>query len=150
MFCVSDRTADSAPMGNHSLVAWFETNGIRVARVGIDCADVDLMVRFWSAALGYEVFRPGGNAAVLRHPAGAGPKLFLRRVADRTPGRNRLQLDLYAVDADRVVGWLSTLGARRVARYNDGGETGFVLADPEGNEFRVMTAGPEGFARPFA
>lgn len=137
-------------MGNHSLVAWFETNGIRVARVGVDCADVDLMVRFWSSALGYEVTRFGSNMAVLSHPASAGPKLCLRRVADRTPGRNRLQLDLYAVDADRVIGWLSSLGARRVARYDDGAESGFVLADPEGNEFRVLSAGPEGFARPFA
>jgi hypothetical protein len=137
-------------MGNHSLVAWFETNGIRVARVGVDCADVDLMVRFWSAALGYEVTRIGTNTAELRHPASAGPKLCLRRVAKRTPGRNRLQLDLYAVDAARVVGWLSSLGARRVASYDDDGESGFVLADPEGNEFRVMTVGPEGFARPFA
>src|SRR5262245_2199034 len=86
------------PMGNHSLVAWFETNGIRVARVGVDCADVDLMVRFWSAALGYEVARISNNTAELRHPASAGPKLCLRRVTMRTPGRNRLQLDLYAVD----------------------------------------------------
>jgi hypothetical protein len=108
------------------------------------------MVRFWSAALGYEVTRLGNNTAELRHPASAGPKLCLRKVANRTPGRNRLQLDLYAVDADRVVGWLSTLGARRVARYDDGGESGFVLADPEGNEFRVTSAGPDGFARPFA
>lgn len=135
-------------------MAWFETNGIRVARVGVDCADVDTMVRFWSTALGYEVARRSPDMAVLRHPAGAGPKLLLRQRPGRRRGRrsaegNRLHLDLYAVDAERVIGWLSSLGARKLSRCDDDGETGFVLADPEGNEFRVMTAGPVGFARPF-
>jgi hypothetical protein len=136
-------------MRNHAHVAWFETNGIRVARVGVDCNDVDRMVRFWSAALGDEVTRHSSAVAELRHPASAGPKLYLRQVARPVSGRGRLQLDLYAVDAERVVGWLSSLGARRLARYDENGESGFVLSDPEGNEFRVMTAGPAGFARPF-
>jgi len=137
-------------------VAWFETNGIRVARVGVDCVDVDKMIRFWSAALGYEVTRRGPDTAVLRHPAGAGPKLLLRQRSRKLRrrrsegGGNRLHLDLYAVDAERVIGWLSSLGARKLSRYDDDGETGFVLTDPEGNEFRVMTAGPAGFSRPFA
>ena len=135
-------------MRNHAQVAWFETNGIRVARVAVDCLNVDVMVRFWSAALGYEVSRRD-DGAILRHPAGAGPKLLLRPGAKRNAGRNRLHLDLYAVDAERVIGWLSTLDARRVSRYDDDGESGYVLKDPEGNEFRVMTVGPAGFARPF-
>lgn len=115
------------------------------------------MVRFWSTALGYEVARRGSDSAVLRHPAGAGPKLVLRQRAERRGSRrstdrggSRLQLDLYAVDAERVIGWLSSLGARRLSRYDADGEIGFVLSDPEGNEFRVATAGPAGFARPFA
>ncbi|MCL9762361.1 VOC family protein [Frankia sp. AiPa1] len=137
-------------MRNHARVAWFETNGIRVGRVAVDCADVDVMVRFWSAALGYEVLWRDGDAAVLRHPAGAGPKLLLRPGARDGGGSSRLHLDLYAVDAERVLGWLFTLGARRVGRYDDGdGERGYVLSDPEGNEFRVMTAGQAGFSRPF-
>jgi catechol 2,3-dioxygenase-like lactoylglutathione lyase family enzyme len=137
-------------MRHHAHVAGFETHGIRVARVGVDCVDVDRMVRFWSTALGYEVLRRGADDAELRHPASAGPKLLLRRVRRLAPARNRLQLDLYAVDADRVAGWLATLGARRLRRHDGTGESGYVLADPEGNEFRVITAGPTGFARPFA
>ncbi|MCK9894048.1 VOC family protein [Frankia sp. AgB32] len=137
-------------MRNHARVAWFETNGIRVGRVTVDCANVEVMVRFWSAALGYEVVRRDKEAAILRHPAGAGPKLLLRPGARRGGGPSRLHLDLYAVDAERVVGWLFTLGARRVGPYDEDGERGYVLSDPEGNEFRVATAGPAGFARPFA
>lgn len=111
------------------------------------------MVRFWTRALGYEVASRGRDSAELRHPASAGPKLLLRRVRKLSPSRGRLQLDLYAVDAERVAGWLATLGARRVRRIDtadDVGEAGYLLADPEGNEFRVITAGPAGFTRPFA
>nr|MDT0664197.1 VOC family protein [Micromonospora sp. DSM 115978] len=76
-------------MGNHARVAWFETNGIRVARVGVDCADVDVMVRFWSRALGYEITRLGDSAALLHHPASAGPKLYLRKYPSRRRERMR-------------------------------------------------------------
>lgn len=151
-------------------VARFETNGIRVARISVDCTDVGVMVRFWAAALGYEISEQAGDAALLRHPAGAGPKLLLRRRARPRPPRwagrrsgrreeraeedeenpNRLHLELYAVDAERVIGWLASLGAQQLARYEAHGETGYVLRDPEGNEFRVMNAGPTAFARPFS
>ncbi|KPM54640.1 glyoxalase [Frankia sp. CcI49] len=151
-------------------VARFETNGIKVGRISVDCSDVGTMVRFWSAALGYEVSEQARDAALLHHPAGAGPKLLLRQRARqrsvRWPGRrggrrdehgtaqdedpNRLHLELFAADAERVVGWLATLGARKLSRYESHGETGYVLRDPEGNEFRVMNAGPTAFARPFS
>jgi hypothetical protein len=137
-------------MRHHARVAGFETHGLRVARVGVDCVDVERMIRFWSRALGYEVDRLGGDVAELRHPASAGPKLLLRQVRRLGPARNRLQLDLYAVDAERVAGWLATLGARRLRRLDAADEAGYLLADPEGNEFRVITAGPAGFTRPFA
>jgi catechol 2,3-dioxygenase-like lactoylglutathione lyase family enzyme len=130
-------------------VAWFETNGIRVGGVGLDCHDLDRQVRFWTAALGYEIKQRGPDFALLRHPAGAGPKLHLQRVADPGVGGNRVHLDLYAVDADRVVDWLSSLGARRLGRRTDDGERWFAMRDPEGNEFNVITAGPDGFSSPF-
>ncbi len=130
-------------------MAWFETNGIRVGGIGVDCRDVDRQVRFWTAALGYEVKHRGADFALLRHPAGAGPKLHLQRVSSRAASGNRVHLDLYAVDADRVVEWLSSLGAERVGRRTGDGESWFVMRDPEGNMFNVITAGPEGFSSPF-
>jgi catechol 2,3-dioxygenase-like lactoylglutathione lyase family enzyme len=121
-----------------------------MARVRVDCSDLNRMVRFWSAALGYEVARRGEDTVELRHPTGSGPKLYLRQVGRLRSGRSRVQLDLSAVDAERVAGWLSSLGARRLSRYDEDGESGFVFSDPEGNEFRVVTVGTAGFVRPFA
>jgi hypothetical protein len=140
-------------MRNHARVAWFETNGIRVARVGVSCANVDHMMGFWSVALGYELDERGPDYAVLRHPAAAGPKLHLRHSPDGATGvagGGRVRLDLYAADANRVAGWLTSLGARRLGEFTENGVNGYLFADPEGNEFSVMSAGPEGFARPFA
>lgn len=136
-------------MVNHAWVAWFETNGIRVGGVGLDCHDLDVQVRFWTAALGYEVKQRGRDFALLRHPAGAGPKMHLQRVTRGARGGGRVHLDLYAVDADRVVDWLSSLGASRIGRRIDDGECWFAMRDPEGNDFNVITAGQEGFSSPF-
>ena len=66
--------------------------------VNMDCADIDRMTRFWSAALGYEVSGELGPFRALRDPDGVGPKVVLQRVADPTPGKNRLHLDLYVDD----------------------------------------------------
>jgi hypothetical protein len=113
------------------------------------------MVAFWSVALGYELDEEGPDFAVLRHPAAAGPKLHLRRSAagggaGGGGGGGRIRLDLYAADANRVAGWLTSLGARPLGEFLENGVNGYLFADPEGNEFSVMSAGPEGFARPFA
>jgi catechol 2,3-dioxygenase-like lactoylglutathione lyase family enzyme len=131
-------------------VAWFETNGIRLGGVAVDCNDLDVQLRFWTSALGYEVQDRGGTYALLRHPSSAGPKLYLQRVVEPKVGRNRVHIDLYAVDAERVIDWLSSLGARRLRRHSGDGESWYVMLDPEGNEFYVITAGPVGFANPYA
>lgn len=136
-------------MVNHACVAWFETNGIRVGGVGVECRDLDVQVRFWTAALGYEVKQRGHDFALLRHPAGAGPKMHLQRVPRGRGSGGRVHLDLYAVDADRVVDWLASLGASRVGRRSDDGESWFEMRDPEGNGFNVITAGRDGFSSPF-
>jgi catechol-2,3-dioxygenase len=131
-------------------VASFETNGMRIGTIVLDCGDLKRLTEFWSAALGYDVAVRDGRSALLRHPAAAGPKLLLQWVPEPKTQRNRVYLDLYAVDADRVVEWLTSLGAQRLARHDRAAGARYVFADPEGNEFEVTTAGRDGFNRPFA
>ena len=70
------------------------------------------------------------------------PGLVFVRVPEAKSVKNRLHIDLNPDDQDAEVARLETLGARRV----DVGQQDapwVVLADPEGNEFCVLTARPQ-------
>jgi hypothetical protein len=62
-------------------------------------------------------------------------------VPEPRTAKNRLHLDLRAVDTDRdsEVARLESLGARRVDVGQGPEVTWVVLADPEGNEFCVLS-----------
>jgi hypothetical protein len=106
---------------------------LTIATVVVDSADPLALARFWSDLLGAPVADGASSdwAAVA-----ATPPVGFARVADRTPGKNALHLDLTAADlpaeVDRAIG----LGAKRIADY-DGWTT---LADPEGNVFDIVGA----------
>ena len=51
-------------------------------------------------------------------------------------GRNRQRFDLAAADLDTEIERLTSLGATRLADVDEGVE----LADPDGNEFRIVGA----------
>ena len=83
----------------------------------IDCADPELMVRFWAAALGYEVEPPppgfatwddwrrdiglpesylGTGADSIIDPAGGAPRIWFHALPDTKTVKNRLHLDIHA------------------------------------------------------
>jgi hypothetical protein len=110
------------------------------------------LARFWAAALdGYAVAPyddeelarlrangitdPEDDPSVLVEPPVSGaPRLFFNRVPEPKTVKNRVHLDLRAVDVDDEVARLVRLGAVELARVRDW----VVLADPEGNEFDVL------------
>jgi catechol 2,3-dioxygenase-like lactoylglutathione lyase family enzyme len=112
---------------------------VRFAQWTLDVHDVDRMLAFWSAALGYEI-----DGDHLRPPPDAepgSPTVWLQRTTESKRGKLRGHIDVYvAADGslDKEVARLISLGARR-ADVGQTGEEGFeVLADPEGNEFCVL------------
>jgi catechol 2,3-dioxygenase-like lactoylglutathione lyase family enzyme len=112
---------------------------IRFTQWTLDVHDLDRMLAFWSAALGYEV-----DGDHLRPPAGAPPEsltVWLQRTDAPKTGKNRNHPDLYVPaggDPDAEVERLIGLGAT-CADVGQTGEEGFtVLADPEGNEFCLI------------
>ncbi len=111
---------------------------VRVGSVVIDCADLELMTRFWGDALGYRPDESGRTERWCRldDPAGR-VNVSLQVVPDPTPGKNRLHLDLYTADQEAEVGRLMGLGAA-VVRLPGGDEDFVVMADPEGNLFCVV------------
>ena len=107
----------------------------------LDCADPQALAPFWSAALGYESLGAAGNYVLLAAPTGARPHLLLQRVDEPKTGKNRMHLDIETPDVDGEVARLEGLGARRIEAdaRTEHGSRWVVMADPDGNEFCVLT-----------
>ena len=77
----------------------------------LDCADLDRMTAFWTAALGYEHTGSAAQYAVLRDRDGRRPRLLLQRVDEPKSGKNRMHIDLSAIDIEVEAARLETLGS---------------------------------------
>lgn len=68
------------------------------------------------------------------------PDLLFLRVNDARLVKNRLHIDLRPDDQDWEVSRLESLGAQRVSIGQGPDVTWVVMADPDGNEFCVLSA----------
>ena len=112
-----------------------------LAAVVLDAADPEALARFWTEAAGWPVVDSGDGYASLAPPGGPGPRLELLRIPDPNVAKNRVHLDVapYAGDDQAAeVARLLEIGARH-ADVGQGEQTWVVLADPEGNEFCVLS-----------
>ena len=120
----------------------------KFTELAIDCADPDVLARFWCSVLDYEVqdeddgFVAIGPAAIPggeNHLGPVPPMLTFAHVPEGKTVKNRVHLDVNPTDRsqDEEIARLIGLGATVV---NDNRpEFGWVtLADPEGNEFDVL------------
>lgn len=108
--------------------------------IGIDCNDPQYLAPFWAAALGYGVgtYDPDDPYLDLEPPDHDAPGVYLQRVPEPKSGKNRLHLDLYAPDPERLASDLEALGGVRLGLPHVEGESWWqVMADPVGNEFCV-------------
>jgi predicted enzyme related to lactoylglutathione lyase len=112
-----------------------------VAAVVIDCRDPAALARFWAAAAGWAVQRQHPDLVSLRSASGEGPYLELLRVPGAKTVKDRVHLDVAPRPGDdpaAEVARLRRLGAVP-ADVGQGRVTWTVLADPEGNEFCVLS-----------
>lgn len=109
-------------------------NGISgLAAVAVDAVDPAALAGFWQQLLGggiedaeVGVFLHGGLADVIFMP-----------VDEPAPGKNRMHLDLQAIDQSNAVEFALRIGATR-ADDVCAGPRWTVLRDPEGNEFCIL------------
>jgi hypothetical protein len=98
--------------------------------------------RFWSEATGWPIVYDQDGDTAIRAPDGRGPFVtFGPPTGAAKTGKNRLHLDIAPpADGDQSaeVERLIALGARRVD-VGQGDVSWVVMADPEGNEFCVLT-----------
>jgi hypothetical protein len=113
-----------------------------IATVVVDCADPRAMARFWGEAMDWALHEVTDDHARLRSAKGVGPYLEFLRTPDVRTWWSRVHLDVAPYpsdDQEAEVARLRALGAT-FADVGQGDVPWKVLADPEGNDFCVLTA----------
>jgi hypothetical protein len=117
----------------------------RLSELVVDCADPEMLSRFWCAVLDYvELGRETPDDGIEIGPpsgfGGAAPTLVFSRAADPKAGQLRMHIDVNAVDRDQdaELARLLSLGARPADVGQTGEESWHVLQDPEGNVFCLL------------
>jgi glyoxalase superfamily protein len=112
-----------------------------VESIVLDAANPGRLARFWAEATGWHLDSESHMVASLRHPSGRPPALDLLAVDDVKQCKNRVHLDVApgpSDDQQAETERLVRLGARRID-IGQGEVTWVVLADPEDNEFCVLS-----------
>jgi glyoxalase superfamily protein len=120
----------------------------------VDCRDIATQARWWAEVLDWRVVYEAPDQVVIVPPHALSEQAESVPLAERGPGvvfvpvpegktvKNRLHIDLAPGPADdqaAEVARLEALGASRVDVGQSAENTWVVLADPEGNEFCVLS-----------
>ena len=105
----------------------------------VDAKDPAALGRWWANALGWVVADDDPDEFEIRAAPEQLPGLLFVPVPEPKTIKNRLHLDFRPADRDAEVERLLALGATR-ADVGQGDESWVVLADPEGNEFCVLSS----------
>lgn len=108
-------------------------------QVIVDAADPGELGRWWVTALDWVVVNDDPEEFEIRPAVDQMPGLLFGRVPEQKTLKNRLHLDFRPEDQQAEVARLLALGATH-ADVGQGDETWVVLADPEGNEFCVLSS----------
>jgi catechol-2,3-dioxygenase len=111
----------------------------RLTEIVIDCHDPHRLAEFWAAVLGYRITSTADDEVEISGASNA-PCLLFISVPETKSVKNRLHLDVNAVDtsSDEELHRLLALGATTLD-IGQGEQTWTVLADPEGNEFCLLS-----------
>jgi predicted enzyme related to lactoylglutathione lyase len=121
------------------------TASLSFAALNIDCADPAALADFWGKALGRPV-SPGavaGDMAVDATDPASGPRMIFHPVPEPEPARNRLRPILLTDHHDEETERLTGLGAKPLNETKFPAVRLTAFADPEGNEFDLVTWQPE-------
>ena len=133
------------PEGNELCVVlrgeFLATTGL-IGAIVFEPADHPVVGRFWSEATGWPIVYDRDGDIAIRDPSGRGPFITFGPPVEATKrAKNRLHLDIAPPadgDQDAEVERLIGLGARRID-VGQGDVPWVVMADPQGNEFCVLT-----------
>lgn len=109
---------------------------LRLEEIVVDCHDHAALAAWWQEALGWPVVGQDEDTTELRAD---GPSILFQNVPEGKTVKNRLHLDWIPDDQAAEVARLVGAGATRVD-IGQGEQSWVVLADPEGNEFCILSA----------
>jgi hypothetical protein len=107
----------------------------------VDARDPVGLGRWWQEALGWVVVNDNPEEFEIRPAPDQLPGLLFARVPEPKTVKNRLHVDFRPDDRDAEVERMLGLGASR-ADVGQGDQSWVVLADPEGNEFCILSSRP--------
>ena len=116
--------------------------------ITVDAHNPKALAECWAEALGGSVGEDGDDIGwwierELNDPKKTGfPDILFLKVPDSKVVKNRLHLDLRPDDQAAEVARLESLGAKKIdiGQSTDPDTTWVVMADPEGNEFCILSA----------
>jgi predicted enzyme related to lactoylglutathione lyase len=111
-----------------------------LGQIIIDCDDLEAAVHFWSGALGTTIEHRSPPYVFLQ-TAPEALRIGLQAVPEPKRVKNRMHLDILTDDLEAEVRRLEALGAARQQQV----ETWWIMTDPCGNEFCVITTRPDNF-----
>ena len=112
-----------------------------VSNLIVDCNDLGLVSRFWSALLGLAVTQSDQDWVDLEPLPGGRLTLSFQRVPERKVAKNRLHLDITVPDVQVAGRRAAALGAEPAGPLHVPADVGpwRVWRDPEGNELCLLT-----------
>ncbi|MBA2529488.1 MAG: VOC family protein [Euzebyales bacterium] len=113
----------------------------RIAVLAVDAVDPRVVADFWCEVLGWRAVEESDEGISIAPPDDTWPTIDVLGVPERKTLKNRLHLDLRAdgVSTEAELQRLLELGARRVDVGQAPDASWVVLADPEGNEFCLLS-----------
>jgi predicted enzyme related to lactoylglutathione lyase len=117
-------------------------NSSTVFGISFDTRDAATVAQFWAAALGRQLAdgADARNAVVLPGDISTtGARLAFHQVPEGKTVKNRVHLDLTTTDLPAEAGRLRQLGAIIVRDVSEDGNHWITMADPEGNEFDLIS-----------
>jgi predicted enzyme related to lactoylglutathione lyase len=113
----------------------------KITVIAIDAVRPRDVAEFWCAVLDWRVVEEDETGISIAPNDGTWPTIDVLRVPEDKAVKNRIHLDLRAdgSTATEEVERVLALGARRVDIGQEPGVSWTVLADPEGNEFCILS-----------
>jgi len=109
--------------------------------VTVDASDPHRLADFWRQVLDYKITFDSDDEVAIERQDEAGVAILFLKVPDAKGVKNRIHFDLNPDDQAAEVDRVLELGASHVdiGQSKDSDVTWKVLADPEGNEFCILT-----------